>query len=81
MNEDTAARQESPSRVINVFVPGDTVDEIELAALDEARAFFGADRKLEIVRNYEVHAVSPGSRLAESGKKYSAALKVRAIES
>jgi hypothetical protein len=33
---------------------GDSVDELELVALDEARAAFGPDIQLQVVRNYEV---------------------------
>lgn len=81
MNEDTEARQESRGRTINVYVAGNTADEIELAALDEARAVFGADIALEIIRDYAIHGTASSSTLKESVKKYCASLKVRTVES
>lgn len=41
-------------RLFSGSAVGDTADEIELAALDKARAFFGPDVRLEVVRNYAI---------------------------
>lgn len=45
-DQDQKARSES--RSINVTVYGDNSNEIELAALDKAREFFGDDVRLEV---------------------------------
>ena len=82
MNEDTDRRQESPGRILHVYVCGDTADEIELAALDEARAFFGPDRRLAVIPAYRIGATA-SSTLPEvrgSGKRYVAGIDVRTIE-
>jgi hypothetical protein len=71
-------RVQPAGRTISVVVYGNTADEVELAALDEARGFFGADRRLEVVRDYRVVGT-----LAVDGtsKKYRAAASVRTVES
>jgi hypothetical protein len=80
MNEDVASRQDSPGRTIAVVAFGDTADEIEMAALDEARAFFG-DRRLEVIRDYAVQdAISSIDVDRESGKKYRAQVCVRVVD-
>lgn len=83
MDEDTAAHLKPGGRTINVVVCGDTADEIELAALDEARKFFGPDRQLEVVHDYSVTGMPAHHKLAESGKKYLApgGVHVRTVES
>lgn len=77
MNEDITQRQQSPGRILNVVVFGDTADEIELAALDEARAFFGGSRQLEIVPDYKVSGTIPQDG---TDKNYRAAVNVRTVE-
>jgi hypothetical protein len=77
MDEDITQRQQSPGRILNVVVFGDTADEVELAALDEARAFFGDGRQLEIVPDYKVSGTIP---LDGTDKKYRAAVNVRTVE-
>jgi len=77
MDEDITQRQQSPGRILNVTVFGDTADEIELAALDEARAFFGGSRQLEIVPDYKVSGTIIHDR---TDKKYRAGVNVRAVE-
>ena len=82
MNEDTDRRQESPGRIMHVYVWGDTADEIELAALDKAREFFGPDRQLMVNPGYHVWTIdrssSPEAR--ESGKRYSSSMIVCTVE-
>lgn len=61
---------------------GDTPTEMELAALDEARAFFGDDVRLAIVPNYAVARPQSSpmvERAAELGKKYRALVRVRVV--
>lgn len=67
-------------RSIQVRAFGDTVEELELFALDEARAFFGTDIALEIDRSYHASPVGDTSSLAKfaSGKKYVATVRVMA---
>lgn len=61
---------------------GNTPMELELAALDEARAFFGDDVRLAIVPNYAVarpQSAPTMERAAELGKKYRALVRVRIV--
>ena len=67
-------------RTFVALVAGDTAEEIELAALDAAREFFGAGPQLEVMRNYKVGPVGGFSPHAPSGKKYCAEVPVRTIE-
>jgi hypothetical protein len=69
-----------------VLVFGDTADEIELAALDKARAFFGVHAHLTIP-GYIVHddgdsTIGGAEPLypQAGGKKYRARVDVRTIE-
>lgn len=66
-------------RSIKVMVFGNSVDEIELAALDKAREFFGDEGALEVVRDYGASPVSPGEPLAQqaAGKGWLATVTVR----
>jgi hypothetical protein len=68
-------------RKISVLAFGDTADEIELNALDEARLVFGPDIALEIIRDYEIRTVLPGGVLATTanGKRYHATVTVREL--
>lgn len=81
MNEDTDRQvQPPPGRLMNVTVYGDTAEELELAALDQARKFFGSDPRLEVVRDYQVTGVIPGNHTDANGKLYVAGMRVRTIE-
>ena len=82
-------RQIRPAgRDLSLLVFGDTADEIELAAIDKARGFFGDHVHLTVVQGYEVHDdgdhKAPGSDKllfpASAGKKYRARVIVRTIE-
>lgn len=66
-------------REVDVFVFGDNADEIELAALDEARPFFGDGVHLTVVPAYRALSVLPGGALEPraGGKKYHATVTVR----
>jgi hypothetical protein len=77
MMDEATGRQVSPGRELRTFVREDSADEIELAALDDARRFFGEDARLEVVRDYR--AWNNTSRDAE--KRYYATVTVRVIES
>jgi len=77
-DNDTSRHDEALGRKISVLAFGDTADEIELYALDQARAFFGKDLRLEVVRSYEVWGISTGSMLAKAGgKQHHAQITVR----
>ena len=73
-------------RDLSLLVFGDNADEIELAALDKARAFFGDHVHLTVVQGYEVHddgdSELNGKPLypAAADKKYRARVIVRTIE-
>ena len=80
---DYTDRETRPAgREVEVFVFGDNADEIELAALDEARPFFGDTAHLTVVPAYKAMAVRPEGSLAAraGGKKYQATVIVRTIE-
>ena len=88
MNEDTGQETHPAGRTMIVMVAGDTVTELEMAALDEARKFFGADTRLAIVPDYQVAPASQAAGLrgagypeiAASGKRYYAHVPVRTVE-
>jgi hypothetical protein len=73
MSSDTDRDLLPGGRTIGVLVYGDTAEEIELAALDEARAFFGSDIQLRVVRDYGVMPSSGPS------KKYMASVRVETV--
>lgn len=80
MNDnDTSQQGGTLGRKITVTAFGDTADEVELYALDEARRFFGVDIPLEIVRDYQTHRLGPATSLAKDagGKAYVATVTVR----
>jgi len=79
MNERTETGNELNGRSISLLAAGDTVDEIEAAALDEARKVFGPDRTLEIVRNYKILDVPDGSGIKDKAgdKRYYARILIR----
>lgn len=70
---------EVTGRSLRVRAFGDTADEIELSALDEARRVFGDDAKLTIRRDYLINRVGPDGTLAPfaDGKSYTASVDVR----
>jgi hypothetical protein len=78
MNDDIT-EQRSPHRLFETSACGDTETEIELAALDQARGFFGNDKRLEVVRTYSI-LTAENSPLA-GGKKHRATIWVRVFES
>jgi hypothetical protein len=82
MTEYTDRETRSPGREVSVFVFGDTADEIELAALDEARPFFGHHAQLTVIPAYKAVTVLPNGPYAgqAAGKKYQATVTVRTIE-
>lgn len=67
-----------PSLVVKVF--GDTADEIELAALDEARKLFGSDARLEIRADYVI-SLRDERHYPDQQEKYVATLVVYADRS
>jgi hypothetical protein len=66
------------TRKVRVRAFGDTADEIELFALDEARRVSGADVPLAIDRSYLIVRVEATSLAASAGgKAYTASVDVR----
>jgi hypothetical protein len=59
-------------RLMQVEARGDTANEIELAALDEARQFFGEDVRLKVQGNYNITGNS-----TPDGKKYRATVWIQ----
>jgi hypothetical protein len=82
MSNDQDQRAGVQGRGIAVRAFGDTANEIEMAAIDEARAVFGEDVRMEIVRNYRINRIDPDSALTKDadGKRYVATVLVRAID-
>jgi len=84
MSENTSQRTEPYGRSITIYGYGNTADEIELSALDEARKVFGADLRLEVVRDYPVFppdAEPHRTRCREEGLAWMANVKILVIES
>ena len=82
MSHDAEQSTRPAGRSINVQAFGDSADELELAALDEARTVFGKDMRLEIVRDYLINPVSSATKLFEKagGKRYVSTIGVRVLE-
>ena len=82
MSEGTDRETRPAGRELSLLVFGDNADEIEFAALDEARPFFGDGVHLTVVPAYTVHSVRLSGSLAAraGGKKYQANVLVRTIE-
>ena len=84
--EGTDRETRPAGRSVNVLVFGNSADEIELAALDKARPFFGEHAQLEVVRNWsagtnaDAWANTERYRERAVGKTYSAHVTVRTIE-
>lgn len=78
MNDRDQEQRTLPGgRILHVTAYGDTADELELYALDEAREFFGTDVRLEVIDDYQV--VGATHDPAASGKRYCAGVRVRAL--
>lgn len=79
MDENITQDEALQRRCITLHAFGDNADAIEMDALDEARRAFGPDVALEVVRNYVMSLVEPGSALAAraGGKRYRAQVLVR----
>jgi hypothetical protein len=77
--------EQQDRRTFLAEVYGDSPEEMELAALDEAVAFFGTARRFAIVPDYSVaRPVSLATReRAEElgGKTYRALIRVRVVTS
>jgi hypothetical protein len=81
MNDNDTSQQGGTlgTRKVRVRAFGDTADEIELFALDEARRVFGPDIPLVIDRSYAIFPVEDGRIGAPpaDGKAYTASVDVR----
>jgi hypothetical protein len=82
-DNDQDQRVSENGRRIRVTVYGDTADELELAALDEARKFFGEGPLLRIVDDYTAIPVrssdDPEIVAAAAGKRRRASVLVVAV--
>lgn len=79
MNENEQDQHTQPEgRIFHTTVYGDNAAEIEMAALDAAREFFGEGALLQIVDDYQVIGVwNEEGRASE--KKYDSVVRVRAV--
>jgi hypothetical protein len=83
MIEDTGSATRPLGRQVRTEVFGDTAAELELAALDDARKFFGTDLQLEIAPGYTAFARgkdTPDATRNAAGKRYFAAVTVQTVE-
>jgi hypothetical protein len=62
-------------RSVMVYAYGTDVEALEMAALDEARKFFGPEIQLEVVRDYAVGTYTKN----EPGRRYVAGVTVREV--
>ena len=84
MTEGTESTTRPRGRQVKLLVVGDNAYELELAALDEAREFFGTDMRLKVVDDYVAFPIDPADSVAkvrESGKRFYATVTVQTIES
>lgn len=75
-------REQQDERSLLAEAYGDTPEELELAALDEARAFFGDDVRLAVVPNYAVarpQSPATAAKALAAGKIYRALVRVRIV--
>jgi|HubBroStandDraft_2_1064218.scaffolds.fasta_scaffold13008_6 hypothetical protein len=63
-------------RCFRVYVTGDSAAELELAALDKAREFFGTAPQLAVVPDYLATSARTGA-----DKRYGAGVTIRVVES
>ena len=75
MSDDTDTGQQARGRHMRIEVFGASEAGLDMAALDAAREFFGADRKLEVIRDYPVQV----DRHSEPSERYSAPIWVREV--
>lgn len=75
MSEPQADERLNERRAIAVRVYGANADALEMAALDEARQFFGSDVHLEVARRYTVGS----DPHAEPERRYSSTVLVREV--
>ena len=73
MSDETRQDQRT-RRSMTVFVYGTDATSLELAALDDARQFFGADVQLEVMRDYIVCV-----RNDTAGRRYMSYVTVREV--
>jgi len=74
MSDEVQQGEQVKGRRLSVLAYGADVDSMELAALDEARKFFGPDVRLEVIRDYSV-VVKDG----DPARRYYASVTVREI--
>ena len=77
MDEATQRQTSDGGRVLQITVYGNSHTELELAALDKAREFFGPDIQLEVIDEYKASRVP--SYEDGGGKMYTAGMTVRAL--
>lgn len=81
MSEDTGQIAQPKQRSVQVTAYGDTMAEIEMSALDQAREFFGEGWRLRVDPGYMAYPPSSGARReASASRKYMALLTVCLVE-
>jgi len=82
MNDETRQHERIHGRSLTVLVFGDSATDLEFAALDEARKFFGPGPVLEVSPEWSAGLVpvepSSGMSMQAGGKQYHARILVRA---
>jgi hypothetical protein len=59
MSDDTREVTQPQQRSVSVQAAGDTMAEIEMMALDKARAYFGEGWRVQVEPSYRAHPVGP----------------------
>jgi hypothetical protein len=83
MSEDTGQVSQPQQRSVKVTAYGDTMAGIEMAALDQAREFFGDGWRLRVEPDYAACPVPSWGRAdiaAAAGKRYMASVTVCLVE-
>lgn len=79
MNEHEQDQHTQPKgRTFTAKAYGDTPEELEFTALEQAQEFFWEGEPLQIINDYNAIGASSANELAK-GKKYFALVRVRAV--
>lgn len=76
MSDDLQQGEYTLGRSLMVSAYGGDMPGLEMAALDEARKFFGPDLRLEVVPGYRAFA---DALAKEASKRYHASVTVREV--
>jgi hypothetical protein len=73
--DETGQREQTSGRSVSVYVLAADATALELAALDEARRFFGGEVRLVIVRDYKVATYTTN----DPAQRYGASITVHEV--